>query len=300
MNSDHTWGTASGNQRRDCHMLAYRFPAGQGFDPATGESWVFQQRGRRFQAHLKKMGWYTHLWRSPAGLVYVTDADGYVQQTSAPDSTQWSTHEIGGMCGGVFGIDDAHVYLWGLRGQTDFMMRWDGEAWTEMPSPQGGIVAIHGTSPELLFAVGDGGLISRWDGSSWTDMPAPSDEPLRSVFVVSPDEVWACGNRGGLLQGSVHGWTQVLTHEAPLASVAKFKGDLWVGATGDAGLCKLVDGALDSIKPNLPSVKLESRGERLLFFNLGVIGDTEDGQSFKGYSTSGVAELLASEIPRWA
>ncbi len=201
---------------------------------------------------------------------------------------------------GVWGLNDEHVYAWGMRGKTDFMVRWDGKRWADMTSPQGGIVSIHGTRPDLLFAVGDGGLISRWDGTRWTDMAAPSDEPLRSVFVADDDEIWACGNRGGLLQGTQHGWTQVLTHSAPLASVAVFADSLWVGASGEAGLCKLDQTKLESIKPNLPSAKLESRGGPLLLSNTATVADTRDGVSFKGYGVSGVKGALESRIPAWA
>ena len=193
--SDYTWGRVSGAGARDCHMLAYGSPAGEPFDPATGESWVTQGKAGTLTTHLEKAGWYTDLWRSEAGLVYVTDAGGFIQQTSAPDATTWSTHTVPGVLVGVWGLSDEHVFAWGLRGKSDFMVRWDGKAWADMPAPQGGIVAIHGTRPDLLFAVGDGGLIARWDGVRWTDMSAPSDEPLRSVFVAADDEVWACGNR---------------------------------------------------------------------------------------------------------
>ncbi len=95
--SDHTWGRVSGAGRRDCHMLAYRCPAGEPFDPASGESWVFQNRGGTLCTHLWKPGWYTDLWRSEAGLVYVTDAGGFIQQTSEPNTKEWSTHTVSGV-----------------------------------------------------------------------------------------------------------------------------------------------------------------------------------------------------------
>lgn len=298
MGSDHTWGTASGPGMQSCHMLGYRFPEGEGFQPTRGESYVLEESGGTMTAHLMKKGWYTDLWRSSTDRVHVTDADGFIQ-TSNPNGGGWSTHKIAGMLSGIWGLDDEHVYAWGLRGKQDFMVRWNGSAWIEMPSPTGGIVAIHGARPDLLVAVGDGGLIARWDGTAWTSMLAPSDEPYRSVYVVSDDEIWACGNRGALHQGTVHGWTPVLVHDAPLSGVAKWRDTLWVGAHGDAGICKLDGTKLEPFKPKLKAVKFETHDEALLFFSIGVIGETRDGNSFGGYRTKGFEDTTAGTIPDW-
>lgn len=299
VDSDYTFGTASGPNIDDCHLLGYRGPAGEGFQPDRGESFVLHRKGKTISLLLKKEGWYTDLWRSPTGHVFVTDANGFIQHR-AGDSGSWATESVGGMMVGVWGLDDQHLFAWGLRGDRDFMMRWDGQAWSEMPSPQGGVVAVHGSRPDLLVAVGDAGLIARWDGSAWTSMSAPSDEPLRSVFVVGDDEMYACGNRGGLVQGTVHGWTPVLSHDAPLASVARWHDAVWVGATGDAGLCRLEGDTLVSVKPNLTAIHLEANPDTLLCFNIGVIGHTNDGVAFTGFRTKGFQEACSAHVPPWA
>lgn len=298
MGSDHTFGTVSGGSADDCHVLGYRGPEGEGFRPDRGESFVLWGRGDRIDVELKKSGWYTDLWRSPAGRVYVVDADGFIQ-VSQGRGQPWTAQRVPGMLVGIWGLDDEHVYAWGLRKDQDFMVRYDGSVWTEMAAPQGGIVAVHGSSPDLIVAVGDRGLIARWNGSGWTSMVAPSDEPLRSVFVANEDEIWATGNRGGLLSGTVYGWTEVLRHDAPLSSVARWRETVWVGAHGDFGLCRLNGTRLETHKKSIVAAKLAVSGDVLLWWNVGAYGHSLDGDKFTGYRPAGFAAAAASQVAPW-
>lgn len=83
------------------------------------------------------------------------------------------------------------------------------------PDPERRALAMHGAREDLVFAVGTHGLVARWDGSRWLPMSAPAAVRLGSVFVVSDDEVYACGQDGVLLQGSVPGWQEVLRATTP-------------------------------------------------------------------------------------
>lgn len=51
MNSDYTWGKASGKGNQSCHLIAYRSPTGMPFDPTLGESWIIENRGGTLQSH---------------------------------------------------------------------------------------------------------------------------------------------------------------------------------------------------------------------------------------------------------
>jgi hypothetical protein len=261
-------------------------------------SYVIESVGTTFQARLQKNGWYTGLWRSDSRRVFVTDANGFIQiSTERPDD--WAVHRTTGMLVGIWGLDDQHVYAWGLRGKTDFILAFDGTSWNEMPAPQGGIVGLHGVSPEALIAVGDGGLIARWDGASWNNEACPSAEPLRAVFLRDDGEAWACGNSGALLRRTDGTWTQVLRHDAPLGGVVHWNGEVWVGAYGALGLSRLAGSTLESIKPNIVGAKLRVSGNSMEFFTTALVGGTEDGAAFKGYGLKGIAELFSNAPAPW-
>jgi len=136
MMSGHTWGTASGVGRKDCYILGYRFPEGSVFDPARGESYVVRKQQGAVRPVQMKAGFYTDLWPSPTGRVYVTDAAGAILMNGGAGPCM--THEVQGTLTGIWGLDDEHVYAWGRRGSADILLRYDGASWTEMPAPQGG------------------------------------------------------------------------------------------------------------------------------------------------------------------
>lgn len=59
---------------------------------------------------------------------------------------------------------------------------------------------IDGTSLEDIYVVGMKGRILHFDGSAWTELDSPTNLHLERVHCVSPDEAYACGNRGTFLR----------------------------------------------------------------------------------------------------
>jgi hypothetical protein len=118
------------------------------------------------------------------------------------------------------------------------------------------------------------------------------------VFVVSEDEMYACGEGKSLLSGSVKGWSEVLIHDMALRAVAKWKGDVWVGAGGDLGLCKLEGRQLVYVKPNIKALCLDAR-ENLLATASGLIADTTDGAKFSGRRIELFEDAMATTPPEW-
>lgn len=59
---------------------------------------------------------------------------------------QWerATRRLSGVFAGLWGAWDDLAFGWGL----EKMIRRDGEAWSDMPSP-GEVYAVHGTRPPL-------------------------------------------------------------------------------------------------------------------------------------------------------
>ena len=89
-------------------------------------------------------------------------------------------------------------------------MRWNGQAWSVVPSPdtasfENHLLAIDGVSPDDLWAVGhtrngdysvSAPLILHWDGSAWSVVPSPTanDGTLEGVVALASDDVWAVGS----------------------------------------------------------------------------------------------------------
>ena len=138
-----------------------------------------------------------------------------------PRAAPWREDPVPGTLAGVWGLHDECVFTWGLRGGANVLYRFDGRTWNELPAP-GEILAMHGVAPDLVYAVGRDGLVARWDGRHWTKVVTPGLGVLTDVFVVDEDEMYAVGSGGQLLQGSIHGWAEVL-NGWPLFSVEKWK-----------------------------------------------------------------------------
>ena len=106
----------------------------------------------------------------------------------------------------AYGLIDA-----GLRdtSDTELILRWNGTAWVQVPTPGAGpghswIYSVAAVSAHSAWAVGYannaanilGTLIMRWNGSTWTRVPSPSPEEdtlLTGVAAASADSAWAVG-----------------------------------------------------------------------------------------------------------
>ncbi len=283
--------SASGPTFDRCAFLAQRYDEEAGYTPHESECWICSAARQpdgslRFTMHRGSTEWLTRLWRSPSGAVYVSSANGTVHMNRDPLdlAAPWSTPQLEPALFGVWGIDDRFVLAWGTEGQAPAMARWDGTHWSAMPAPPFGVRAVHGLAPNLVYAVGVDGGVARWDGGAWRTFVTPTREILASVFVASPDEIYAVGNRGSILEGSAAGWGKIGVGPGlpgPLAGVAKFKGDLWVGA-GQFGLLKRVGttGQFDCVKPNIHTTDFDVR-ETLLMAANEVLAGSPDGKDFK-------------------
>jgi hypothetical protein len=298
MELGYNYNFASGPELQNAFCLAYRFEAGVGFKPDAGESRLLQFDGTTFRSPMIIDGWLTCLWRSDAGLAYVTDHQGRLHIVpSHGDRTRPRSLPVGGLPIGVWGLDDSNVWVWGRRGGEGTLAHFDGTTVREMECP-GKLLWVHGLAPDMLVAVGERGLISVWDGTQWRASPPVSNALLSSVHVVSPDEMYACGKGGELLNGSVRGWSLRYRHEGPLGAVVKWNDRVWVAAAGDYGLSELVDDRLESRKPNLLCTYLDYRGD-LLISCPDIVAGTSDGEKFRGTRISGFVNHSSGVPPSW-
>ncbi|WP_241757817.1 hypothetical protein [Myxococcus landrumensis] len=226
--------SASGPSLDACAFLGQRYDEGRGYKPFEGECWLLSIQREAEGAlsavnHFGSTGWWTRLWRSPTGGVFVsstTDAKVlYHPDLQGEPENDFESKKLGVTLNGVWGLDDDFVLAWGATFEgTRHVFRYDGKKWKELPAPDFEVRAMHGLAPNFVYAVGVGGGIARWNGKAWKNFPAPTDEVLNSVFVADEDEMYATGGAGSLLEGSAHGWGRIAEGPVPgmpLLGVAK-------------------------------------------------------------------------------
>ncbi len=293
----HRYGEASGPSLDDCHVLAYRWDARREFHPDYGESWVLQREGGTMHALLAVGGWLTGLWRSPSGRAWTVDVEGRVRVSRGADPRAgFDEFALPSVLAGVWGLDDACVWAWGGLGDDTHTFLWDGASWRAVPSP-GRVTAMHGLSPDMVYAVGTDGLIAWWDGGRWHVIPSPARVTLSSVFVASSDEMYACGPGRRLLEGTAHGWSERLAADAQLLAVACFAGNTWV-AGPELGLTKLQRRALAPGPVKLAPSRLDVRGAMLLTCEK-LLAETADGVAFRGVDLAPYEALTRGHPKLW-
>ena len=198
------------------------------------------------------------------------------------DGTQWEvvvgkgeeyilSADMGYKAVAALAQDDAWAVGWVAEGGIDIQQsltsHWDGQKWTDVPSPAlcKGAHRLEGVTalgPDDIWAVGGctddtaatdfsryQPLIQHWDGQRWQLAPIPAPPIpvgnlyLREVAATAPNAVWAVGTYDGgvaLLRWDGTAWsTSLLPHgDQPrtLTGLAATSEAIWaVGAQGPAG-----------------------------------------------------------------
>jgi hypothetical protein len=221
----------------------------------------------------------TGLWRDDAGRVWVVDGSGVVRWCDDPWSPEaaWGQQELDLAFEGVVGGDDG-VWAWGVRASdgASLVRRYDGRAWKPMPSPGFRVRAM--ASGESTWAVGDDGWVARYDRDRWTVLVGASDQRLLCAMVEGDGLI--CGSaEGHVFAGGVDGLASVATVPGACHAVARWRGELWVGA-GPGGLFRGVSGALQVARSDRPCRSLDARGEHLVVGCDDVLCSSPDGTRF--------------------
>ncbi|HZN91610.1 MAG TPA: hypothetical protein VFB81_02865 [Myxococcales bacterium] len=300
--------SASGAAFDNCLLLGYRTLAGFPFSPFEMESWVIHYKDEqlpdgtyRITYEYGDARWLTGLWRSLAGPVYVSDAEGLVRicrDYNKPGPEAWEIVKLDSQLFGIWGLSDSNVWTWGRADKDDRMFRYDGKAWTPMPSP-GHVSTVHGLAPDLLYAVGYDGLMARWDGQKWTPISVEVDSNFTGLFVAGPDELYATTEAGELWEGTSHGWSKRATGPGALLDVAKYRDEIWVAA-GEEGLLKLKGrtNELECIKPNVHAKSFDVRGNLVITTKELIVGSA-DGVKFTGRGRDLLRKFREPHRPMW-
>ncbi|GAB5544672.1 MAG: hypothetical protein SangKO_044320 [Sandaracinaceae bacterium] len=298
---EHTWGAVSGRNLDDAVALGYRGQAGVGFRPEAGDSWVIQFTGDQGTSRLYVGGWFTGLWRAPSGRTFVTHAPGKIHQ--ADDVAGGAVVERArrpGHDGRVWGLDDAHVYAWGLRGGRSFLLRFDGDRWADMPAPgPERIVAMGGSREDHLVAVGEAGLLARWDGSRWARARGGHGAARRRARRRDGRGLGRRRPRGSVLQGSPYGFSLVTRGSARSAGSR-------AGATRSGSRPSVRTDSASCAEPRWTRSSPTSRActscrtsRALLFSSTADVGHTADGAAFVAQGVDALERITAPFAPMW-
>lgn len=84
---------------------------------------------------------------------------------------------------------------------------WNGTMW-EGNATIGwfGLRSLAVVSPNNVWAVGGGGIILHFDGNAWTRISSPTTQGLNSVAMISADNGWAVGENGAILHWDGSAW----------------------------------------------------------------------------------------------
>lgn len=106
------------------------------------------------------------------------------------------------------GLDGALLSVWGTGrddvwavgadtrdGAGPLVVRFDGEAWSRVPTGQtaGDLWWVFGFEGGPVYMGGDGGVIVRFADDTFTVMDTPGTETVFGIWGASPDDVWAVG-----------------------------------------------------------------------------------------------------------
>lgn len=123
---------------------------------------------------------------------------------------------------GVAALSTDEVWAVGSRGDRTLTERWDGSAFSIVPSPNvrgraSVLEDVAGTASTDLWAVGHADvtdfigsrtLVLHWNGTAWSRIPAPSfgsqedQNVLTGVAAISPNDAWAVGSFSSIDPGS--------------------------------------------------------------------------------------------------
>jgi hypothetical protein len=109
--------------------------------------------------------------------------------------------------------------------------RWDGSAWTSMPTPPESfnLVGLGYLSSTEVWAIDSSGAVLRWDGTAWSIESSVGFLPV-ALLVRSPDDIWVAGQGGHVAHWDGSGWYDVpsTVHFALTGIAARNASEVWV------------------------------------------------------------------------
>jgi hypothetical protein len=145
----------------------------------------------------------------PSGFVFVREGKQTTEETIDPSDTGPRYRgDIRDLCE----IGDA-VYAAGLSRQMyrrEAVNNWvhcdSGTVQALGDLEVAGFNTIHGLNADLIYAAGFGGEIWCCNLGQWASLPSPTNLVLTRILMAAPDKVYACGQKGTILEGHGEQW----------------------------------------------------------------------------------------------
>jgi photosystem II stability/assembly factor-like uncharacterized protein len=124
----------------------------------------------------------------------------------------------------LYGVKMLSKTLGYAVGSAGTILKWDGKAWTPMPSPTDktlrAVEAVAGG--KMACAVGDGGTILILSGKNWTQKNAGTEKDLKTCVVVSAKTILVGGEAGELYRSADAGntWGKIETTKDNIVRMA--------------------------------------------------------------------------------
>lgn len=211
-----------------CAFLIDRYRDDLPWSSSDTETWVGVVEGDGTARLIRgERAWYTDVWCSPTGCVYLTVGDDVLIGTKQSDGTYaWNSRALGFRAWGVWGFSDELFYVWGFDGRQQVVARIADTAVRLIPV-SGPVVSMSGVSEDVLYLGGEHGLLARYDGHGFAQIPVHERASFNRVVVLSDQLIYASTRAGAVWEGSVHGMSALPVGPGDMLGVASCAGALY-------------------------------------------------------------------------
>jgi hypothetical protein len=188
--------------------------------------------------------WLTSMDETPSGNPFAVSMEGELHY---PENGTWTTMNLACPDGlnAVWAASDHDLFAVGLAGWrvrvTDLVPRVDRDP------KERRLNAVHGTSPDNVYAAGDGGIVFHYDGRAWNEIEAPTNATLLAVLC-HKDDVYFAGARGTLFRKTGDRWDDLHSREEITITSLAWYGDALFAAAGAKGVYRLGPNGLEAFK----------------------------------------------------
>lgn len=205
--------------------------------------------------------WLTSMDKTPSGKLFAVSMDGELHYV---ENRTWTSMDLGCPEGlnAIWAASDRDLFTVGLAGWrvriTDMVPQLSRDVRERR------LNAVHGTSPEDVYAAGDDGIIFHYERGVWNELDSPTNAALLAVLCHNDDTYFA-GAGGTLFRRNGDIWNELHSPEGvTITSLEWYDGALFAAA-GLNGVYRLGPNGLERFKERI-IYRLKTVGDLLFGF----------------------------------